>query len=281
MTHLQVGIALVTRNSMAFLNETLASIEPQVSEASAIHVVDDFSDDDTEITLNKWIRHVRTRGLDAHVRPSTSRARNLHTRTAQNFTQAARTLRSMDLIALADHDDRWLPKRLIRQAATFTHHPHALMLASNGNLMGDEATLFDVFDVPKDLNDRPCEQIARHVIRNSVATGSASMIRRDLLRQPQGIPPPGWLHDRWWSLVAASHCGLRVDQEPVIDYRVSLNQQIGLDRGRQATTGPSRLTTGRLSDLARLRDVMALHQHANEAARRPFTPTAVLRSLIS
>ena len=144
-----------------------------------------------------------------------------------------------------------------------------------------EDAAIDVFEVPKDLNDRPCEQIARHVIRNSVATGSASMIRRDLLRQPQGIPPQGWLHDRWWSLVAASHCGLRVDQEPVIDYRVSLDQQIGLDRGRQATTGPSRLTTGRLSDLARLRDVMALHQHANEAARRPFTPTSVLRSLIS
>ena len=281
MTHLQVGIALVTRNSMAFLNETLASIEPQVSEASAIHVVDDFSDDDTEITLNKWIRHVRTKGLDAHVRPSTSRARNLHTRTAQNFTQAARTLRSMDLIALADHDDRWLPNRLTHQAATFAHHPYALMLAGNGNLMGDEMTLFDVFDVPKDLNDHPCEQIARHVIRNSVATGSASMIRSDLLRRPQGIPPQGWLHDRWWSLVAASRCGLRVDQEPVIDYRVSLDQQIGLDRGRQATTGLSRLTASRLSDVARMRDVMALHQLASEAARRPFTPTAVLGSLIS
>ena len=281
MTHLQVGIALVTRNSMAFLNETLASIEPHLSEASAIHVVDDFSDDDTEIALSQWIRHVRTKGLDAHVRPSTSRARNLHTRTAQNFTQAARTLRSMDLIALADHDDRWLPNRLTHQAATFAHHPHALMLAGNGNLMGDEMTLFDVFDVPKDLNDHPCEQIARHVIRNSVATGSASMIRSDLLRRPQGIPPQGWLHDRWWSLAAASHCGLRVDQEPVIDYRVSLDQQIGLDRGRQGTTGLSRLTASRLSDVARMRDMMALHQYGSEAARGSFSPTAILRSLIS
>ena len=266
---------------MAFLNETLASIEPQLSEVSAIHVVDDFSDDDTEIALSQWIRHVRTKGLDAHVRPSTSRARNLHTRTAQNFTQAARTLRSMDLIALADHDDCWLPNRLTHQAATFSQHPQALMLASNGNLMGDEATLFDVFDVPKDLNDHPCQQIARHVIRYSVATGSASMIRRDLLRQPQGIPPRGWLHDRWWSLVAASRCGLRVDRAPVIDYRVSLDQQIGVNRGRQAATGLSRLTASRLGDIARLRDLMSLHHHASEAARSSFTPTAVFPTLVS
>ncbi|MFN8172632.1 MAG: hypothetical protein U0R65_12305 [Candidatus Nanopelagicales bacterium] len=45
--------------------------------------------------------------------------------------------------------------------------------------------------------------------------------------------PAGWLHDRWWSLVALARDGLIVDDGLVIDYRVQSGQEVGLDRAAQ------------------------------------------------
>ena len=281
MNNPRVGIALVTHNSMLFLRETLESIEPQLVAASAIYVVDDHSDDGTAEVLETWISHARTQGLDAQLRYSTSGASDLRARTAQNFTHAVRALRSMDLIALADHDDRWLPDRLTRQTSAMAQDPDALMLASNGTLMGQDTTLFDAFGVPDDVNSWSCEHVARYVIRHSVATGSASMIRGELLNHPDATPPSGWLHDRWWSLLAASRCGLLVNRYPVIEYRISTEQQVGLDRGRQSTRGLLRLGSAGISDIRKAKELVALRHNASGAARRAFAPASVIRSLIS
>ena len=281
MNNSRVGIALVTHNSVAFLQETLDSIESQLASVSAVRVVDDHSQDGTTEMLADWVTDLRSRGIDAHWQPSTSSAEDSRTRTAQNFTHAARALRSVDLIALADHDDRWLPNRLTQQTNVMEQDPEALYLAGNGTLTEEPATLFEAFEVPSDLDEWRCERIARHVIRHSVATGSASMIRGSLLEYPAAVPPPGWLHDRWWSLLAASQCGLRVDAEPVLDYRVDATQQVGLDRGRQVESGASRLCLVRPGDLAKLRDLVALRSCASHPARGAFSPASVIRSVIS
>ena len=256
MSPARVGIALVTRNSMPFLHETLDSIEPQLASVSAVQVVDDQSQDGTGDLLTEWIASLRTRGIDAQLQSSTSLAEDPRTRTAHNFMHAARALHSVDVIALGDHDDRWLPDRLAHQTAMMQEHPELLFLAGNGILSDASGTLFDAFEVPEDIHTWPCDRIARQVIRRSIATGSASMIRRALLEHPATMPPPGWLHDRWWSVVAASWCGLGVDQQPVIEYRVSPDQQVGLDRGRQRATGIGRLRRARLADL---RSIHRLH----------------------
>ena len=266
---------------MPFLHETLDSIEPQLASVSAVQVVDDHSEDGTGDLLAEWIASLRTRGIDAQLQGSTSLAEDPRTRTAHNFMHAARALRSVDLIALADHDDRWLPDRLTRQRNVMDRSPDALYLAGNGTLTGQSGTLFEAFDVPADLDVWHCERIARHVIRHSVATGSASMIRSTLLEHPAAVPPPGWFHDRWWSLTAASRCGLCVDSEPVIEYRVDATQQVGLDRGRQVESGALRLRLVRQGDLAKLRDLVALRGSASEPARGAFSPAAVIRSMIS
>ena len=256
MNNSRVGIALVTHNSVAFLQETLDSIESQLASVSAVRVVDDHSQDGTTEMLADWVTDLRSRGIAADWQPSTSSAQDSRTRTAHNFTHAARALRSVDLIALADHDDRWLPDRLARQAVLMQERSELMFLAGNGVLSDGSGTLFGAFDVPEDIATWPSDRLARHVIRRSIATGSASMIRRALLEHPATMPPAGWLHDRWWSVVAASWCGLGVDQQPVIEYRVSPDQQVGLDRGRQRATGIGRLRRARLADL---RSIHRLH----------------------
>lgn len=277
-----MGVALVTHNSEHLLAETLASIKHQSLPVTHIRIVDDASTDRTVEILTAWCEDMRSRGVDAEVVSATSREQHTITRTAQNFAQAARALTTCDLVALADHDDIWLPHRIETQVAIMEQHPEALMLASNGTLNADaEAlTLFDAFKVPIDLNDRTCGDIARHVVRHSVATGSATMLRpQPLTRSPRFTPPRGWLHDRWWSILAASRCGLRIDVQPVIDYRVSRDQQVGLDRGRQASTVLTRASAARWSDLAKFGDLLSLRSQASPSARSAFSPLALVGAL--
>jgi hypothetical protein len=105
----------------------------------------------------------------------------------------------------------------------------------------------------------------RYALRHSVATGGASMIRPATF--PDLSVPEGWLHDRWWSLVATARGGLLVDPGSVIDYRVQPGQQVGLDGSSQRHGGLVRLSSlarhGRRSlrkerDLRRLLRPMAV-----------------------
>ena len=45
--------------------------------------------------------------------------------------------------------------------------------------------------------------------------------------------PEGWLHDRWWSLAATAQGRMALDTKIVIDYRISPEQQVGLDTANQ------------------------------------------------
>ena len=277
-----IGVALVTHDSEGVLVQTLESIEQQSMPVTHIRVVDDASTDSTIDILTRWCHDMRSRGVDATFVAATSTDSNTITRTAQNFTQAVRALEGCDLVALADHDDIWLPDRIQTQATLMDRHSDTLMLASNGSISGEPGpqTLFEAFDVPIDLTERMCVDVARFVIRQSVATGSASMVRPGLLTAlPNFTPPEGWLHDRWWSILAASRCGLRIDETPVIDYRVTSTQQVGLDRRRQSSHGFSRVAASRRSDFAKFRDLMSVRSHASPDARAAFGATALVSAL--
>ena len=277
-----IGVALVTHDSEGVLEETLESIEQQSMPVTRVRVVDDASTDATIDILTPWCHAMRSRGVDATFVAATSTEPDTITRTAQNFAQAVRALEGCDLVALADHDDIWLPNRIQTQVTLMGQHPRALMLASNGSISGEPGprTLFEAFDVPIDLNERTCVDVARFVIRQSVATGSASMLRPGpLMALAKFTPPRGWLHDRWWSILAASRCGLRIDGTPVIDYRVTSTQQVGLDRGRQSSHGFSRAAASRWSDFAKFRDLMSVRSHASPDARAAFDATALVFTL--
>ena len=279
-----IGVALVTHDSEGVLEETLESIEQQSMPVTHIRVVDDASTDATIDILTRWCHAIRTRGVDATFVAATSTEPDTITRTAQNFAQAVRALEDCDQVAIADHDDIWLPDRIQTQVTLMDQHPRALMLASNGSISGEPGprTLFEAFDVPIDLNERTCVDVARFVIRQSVATGSASMVRPGpLTALAKFTPPRGWLHDRWWSILAASRCGLCIDGTPVIDYRISGTQQVGLQRGRQTSEGLARAGAGRWSDLAKFRNVMSLRSHSFVDARAAFGFAALVSTLSS
>lgn len=277
-----VGVALVTHNAQAWLPETLDSILAQTYEASAIHVVDDSSRDATLEILAEYGPVFRGRGITWDVSTASSFAQDSKTRIAHNFAQAVRALRPMDFIALSDHDDLWYPNRLEHQARELESDSDALMVASNGELTAsDSRTLFQAFGVSDDYSAMTPSDQLRFVLRHSVATGAASMLRSgEWMDQPEFPPPSGWLHDRWWSILAASRAGLRTDSQIVIQYRVHEGQQVGIDRGRQVGSLRDRLGKVGGDDISKLRQLAALRAHASPSCSGELTYPSLLRTFL-
>lgn len=249
-----VAVALVTRNAAPWIDPLLESIRSQTRAPDAIVVVDDHSTDDTVARMRSALGPVVT------VQPSLSAATRRIDRIAENFTQAVRACASHEVVILGDHDDVWLSDRIAHQATRLltTSDRGTLMIASDGLLVDERdepigGTLRTNFPIPDHAADDPRATL-RLALTHLVATGGASAIR------PAAFPclevPPGWLHDRWWSLVAAARGGLLIDDTLVIDYRVHPGQEAGLDRASHGARAREKLLrVGPLTGARKLLDI--------------------------
>lgn len=276
----RIGVALVTANGGAWIAEVLGSIAQQDLQPSRLVIVDDHSTDGTLTQIDQVLPEFVARGVEVRVEASACTSQDVRTRIARNFTQAVRGCQDLDFVALSDQDDVWLPERLSVHMERMHEFPAVEFLAGNGDL-SSEGTLFGEFEVPGTFNTWPPARQLSHVLRNSVATGGASMLRTGKwMNSSSFTPPKGWLHDRWWSILAASHAAFAIDPTPVITYRVHDNQQVGIDRGRQAAAGRSRLAAVGTSDLTKFRQLHALRTQAAREVQGELTVTSLVRTLL-
>ena len=281
MKDAQVGVVLVTHNSSAWLRETLDSIANQTLLPSQVHVVDDHSQDETLSIIDTWKKEFAPRGIEVAVSSSTCSDANIKTRIARNFAQGLRQLASMEFVALGDHDDVWLPQRITTHVDIMQAHPATVLLAGNGYIGDSQDTLFEVFGVPLDLNQWHPQRVLAHSLRYSVATGGASMLRpRGVVDSGFSVPPRGWLHDRWWSLLAAAQGGLRTSADPVIRYRQSDAQVVGVSRGRQNARLLSRIGALESADISRIKALHALKPIAAPELQRQLSWGPLLKAML-
>lgn len=163
-----------------------------------------------------------------NVYPATTTSTDITTRIAQNFVQGVEIAQELgaDIVILGDHDDIWHPHRVRHQVEELEKNPSVALLASDGKV-SETTTLRTTFPVPADFNDWDRDRKWRYVAKRSIATGGASaLVPRNLSTIEV---PAGWLHDRWWSLRAVRENRMWVDSTPVIDYRLSESQQVGLE----------------------------------------------------
>ena len=253
---LGVAAVLVTHNSERFLETTLASIDAQEHPPDIRIAVDDFSADSTRVLLTEH---------EFEVGMATTTAADRSTRIASNFHQGLRMAQAAgaDIVILGDHDDLWHNDRIRHQVDLLREDPRIAMLASEGFLIDEHGaavpgTIRTTFPVPTDFDSLPLRKRLTYVARHSIATGGASALRPALLTD--WSVPPGWLHDRWWSITTLRADLFRVDSTAVIDYRLSHDQQVGLDVRDQES--PSRWLRGKARSLGttakRVRDASEL-----------------------
>lgn len=274
-----VAALLVTRDSERWIELTLASVLGQSRRVDEVVIVDDGSTDATVQIARRVL------GSGARIVDSSATSTDRATRIAHNFRQGLQACSEHDIVVLGDHDDVWHPNRVGHQAGLLEVWEQETMLASNGRLVDEDGrpiggTLRDAFPVELDWSHASATQRMQAALRRSVATGGASAVRPAAFT---GVEiPAGWLHDRWWSLVAAAREQLRVDDEVVIDYRVSAEQHVGLDLGHQHRSAPARLAAGVASlpsTLSRLGDLRGLQAYAAEGTRSALSTSAIVRAL--
>lgn len=276
----RIAAVLVTYNSQQWILATVESVLSQSRAADVIVIIDDASTDATVQIAGDLL------GDRGHIIASTASSPDKVTRIAHNFRQGLQVVRDYDVAVLGDHDDIWHPNRIGHQVGTLEVWQQDVMLASDGRLVDDQGqpvggTLRTAFPVSLDWSQADPHERMRAVIRHSVATGGASAVRPAAFAD---LPiPEGWLHDRWWSLVATAREELRLDSEQVIDYRVSAGQEVGLHRGHQGRSAAARLAAaagGTSRSLARVNDLHSLTEQATERTQPELAYPRLLRTLL-
>lgn len=132
-----------------------------------------------------------------------------------NFERALRLVPAdAQLIALADHDDRWHPGKLSTLAEAIGDAPLAY---SDMRLTGEDGHVFRDTLWRGRRNDHV--DLTSMLVANTV-TGASSMIRRELL--DVALPFPGPLgvqfHDHWLACCALAVGGIAYVDRPLYDY---------------------------------------------------------------
>ena len=284
----RIAAAVVTYNGAAWIREVLTSILDQSTGLDQVVVVDDHSVDATcEIIRATFGAQIRL--IPSQLPRQGTTSVSIYTRIAANFVQAVRECGDAELVALADQDDVWHRDRV---AAQIEGIGSATMIASDGALVDDSGraiggTLRSVFPIPAGFAASSPAQRMRMALRHSIATGSASVIRPRRLAESGVLDaPPGWLHDRWWSLAACALDSMVVDDTPVIDYRISGEQVVGLDRRAQQGSRLARLVDHGRRARESMAKVTAVHDRlapiaASAPIRAELTVTRMARTVLA
>jgi hypothetical protein len=226
-----ISVALCTRNGAAFVGEQVRSILEQSPEPHEIVLGDDASTDATVAIVERMVDEHRAAGGRTQL---VVLRHDPALGVTANFADALAHAHG-DLVALSDQDDIWLPGKLAAALAAFDADPELLLLHTDARLV-DAAGAPTGLTLLQALEITSREQAGLEhgsafdtLLRRNLVTGATVVIRRELLDSAAPFPP-GWVHDEWLGMIAAATGTLRLQPEPLIDYRQHGGNQIGARR---------------------------------------------------
>lgn len=214
----RICIALATYNGEKYLSQMLDSLVNQSRPADMIVVVDDGSSDSTLGILKSY--------QDKLPLQITHCEKNQGHRAA--FSKALEIakpqLNENDLVALADQDDIWLPKKLEfleQEIGEFSLiWGDAQVVDSKGKVIADSWR--NLGNLQNVLSTKALLTGFTNV------TGCLSIFKARLLDVilpiPQGVP----VHDQWITLCSSLQNGYKASKAKVIQYRIHSGNSIGL-----------------------------------------------------
>ncbi|WP_407444898.1 glycosyltransferase [Fibrobacter sp.] len=219
----KICIVLATYNGEKYLPQMLDSLCAQTRKTDTIIAVDDGSKDSTLEILESY--------KDRLPLQITAFEKNCGHRAAFSkcLEIASTQTGDEDFIALADHDDIWLPQKL----ALLEKAIEEPVDGKKPDLVFGDANVIDGEGNLVEESWRKIENIQEHLSLKALLTGFTNvtgclvLFRASLLKQvlpiPQGVP----VHDQWITLCAAANNGYKAIKEPVIQYRIHGNNAIG------------------------------------------------------
>lgn len=165
------------------------------------------------------------------------------------------------LVALADQDDIWEPRKLDQLAAVFNRHPDTVMAFCDSSIIDEN----DAMVSPSlHLSEERAQDFSLVSLwaRNSIS-GHAQLFRSSLLDVctpfPDKLCDSGLNHDHWLAMAAAHTGTIRLVNEVLVHHRLHDCNQIG-PRIRKPEKSGGGFTGWKIQN-HRLRTALALRHH--------------------
>lgn len=223
---LRSGVALCVYNGARYLQEQLDSITAQTERPVRMAIVDDVSSDESWTLVEQW---AATAPFEVRLHRN---ATNLG--VVRNFERAIELLGDdIDIVFLADQDDRWYPGKLATFVDLFTADPAMGLLHSDADLIDADSQalgrkLFETLLVTDDERAKVATGRAWEVYaKRNLVTGAACAFRRSLM--VDALPfSPLWVHDEWLAFIASLSSGVTLLDRPTMAYRLHQANVVGV-----------------------------------------------------
>lgn len=203
-----VSVIVPAYNRAHVLRRAVASVLAQTVRNIEVIIVDDCSDDGTELLVRElsrehdevaYLRHDRRRGAGAARNTGERRARGVY-------------------LAFLDSDDAWLPEKLEKQLSAFERSTPQTAIVYTGACIEDEVSGASRIRRAQDKGD----VLERQIARNIIGSPSRVMIRRSAFRACGGFDESLPAYADWdlWIRVASRYYVECVD-EPLVRYAES------------------------------------------------------------
>lgn len=220
---MKISVAMATFNGGRWIAAQLQSIAAQTLPPDELVICDDGSTDDTPDAVSRF--------ADSSPFPVRWSINDHCLGPAQNFARAIGLCHG-DIIVLADQDDRWRPGKIDRLHAVFASDDTVGLVFSDLRLIDEDSrptggTQWQTLGFsPRHRRLFSRGRAFDLLLRYNVVTG-AGMALRSSLRDAVLPIPDGWVHDEWIALIASAVSHVAPIDDPLQDYRVHRDQQVG------------------------------------------------------
>jgi glycosyltransferase involved in cell wall biosynthesis len=239
----KISVALCTHNGEKYIVEQVNSILQQSWPITEIIICDDNSSDNTVSLIKEYFKNSKF-SFKLYFN-------NQNIGAIRNFEKCI-SLCSGDVIFLSDQDDIWHENKVEEIMSIFLNDKTALMVFTDGNLIDEygnkfPGTLWSKWNFNKELQDawRNNDIAFNYLIgNNNKITGATAAFKSSLKKYifPFELPKSFW-HDAWLGIIASGKNGLRFIDNPLIEYRIHNNQQVGIGNGIQSKSGDKQYST--------------------------------------
>tara|TARA_R110002033_G_scaffold1684_13_gene13647 strand:- start:371 stop:1342 length:972 start_codon:yes stop_codon:yes gene_type:complete len=271
--NLTVAVAMATFNGRRFLLDQLESLATQTRLPDLLLVSDDGSTDDTRDIV---LRFAETAPFAVHMLDGPC------TGYGANFASLLERMPGhVDVVALSDQDDIWLPGKIQAAVDALAQIPKGPALYGGRSVETSETM------VRRRLSRAPgIEPSFRHALARNIAGGNTMVLNRpavDLMRHAASKLRADPVHD-WWIYQIVTGCGGAVifDDRPGILYRQHGGNQIGANGGFSACLARLRgMINGRYRDWtdANLANLHAVRDNLRPDCAQLLDQVTALRSL--
>jgi len=241
---MKISVAMCTYNGGAYLQAQLDSIAAQTQLPAELVVCDDQSSDNTKDIVAAF---AAKSSFPVHLWLNEKRLGS-----TKNFEKAIQ-LCTGDVIALADQDDVWYPKKLLRTADLLVAQPKVGLVFTDAEIV-DESLQPTGRHLWQQIEFSPREQQQVKIGKSfdlllrreaNVVTGATMAFRSQFKELILPIPDDiTEIHDGWIALMIAAVADVALLDELLMQYRQHPRQQIGVRKIKGTRSQISQLETG-------------------------------------